>query len=180
MKMLSTRKPLRRTKGFERPGLALVSDEDIEARHDARQQRLASLMLVKVRKTAPLEISTEVVAVPKDDAIEYEPYRRLVATLPCAYCGIEGYSQHAHENENKGKGLKLDDRRAMALCCTRPGVEGCHVPFDQYRLLPGGRAAHVEKGKLWSAQTRQQLRREGRWPPRLPYLPGEEELVPDG
>ncbi|TYK74346.1 hypothetical protein FSY45_19485 [Comamonas sp. Z1] len=177
--MLTVRKSMKRT-GFKPRGLALVTPEDIEARHEARQQRLAALMLVEVRETAPLNISTEVVAVPKEDAIEYEPYRRLVAKLPCMFCGIEGYSQHAHENENKGKGLKLDDRRAMALCCTRPGIEGCHVAFDQYRLLPGGRDAHVEQGKLWSAQTRQQLRREGRWPAKLPHMPGEEELAFDG
>ena len=69
-----------------------------------------------------------------------EAYRRAVASLPCAHCGIEGYSQHAHENDGKGKGMKVDDRRAMPLCCTRPGIEGCHAAFDGYHLLPGRRS----------------------------------------
>lgn len=107
----------------------------------------------------------------KEDPARSEAYRRLVAALPCAHCGVVGYSQHAHENENKGKGLKLDDRRAMPLCCERPGMEGCHAQFDQYRLLPGGRAAHIAAGKRWAAQTRQKIFSLGQWPKRLPLFP---------
>jgi hypothetical protein len=44
------------------------------------------------------------IAVRKEKAIESEPYRRLVAQLPCMWCGIEGYSQHAHLNYGKGLG----------------------------------------------------------------------------
>lgn len=157
------RTPMKRS-GFKPRELPHLAPEDIEAKHEARQQRLAALMNVEVRKTAPLVIAEKVVAVPKEEIVRSERYRRLVASLPCIFCGIAGYSQHAHENDGKGKALKLDDRRAMPLCCTRPGIEGCHVAFDQYRLLPGGRDEHHEQGRIWSSQTRQHLRNAGLWP----------------
>ena len=104
----------------------------------------------------------------KDAPVRSEAYRRAVASLPCAYCGIEGYSQHAHENDGKGARMKVDDRRAMPLCCTRPGIEGCHVAFDQYRLVPGGREAHIALGRALAEQTRNRLNAMGLWPKGLP------------
>lgn len=111
-----------------------------------------------------------VAAVPvlKDDALRSEPYRRLVAAMPCAHCRIEGLSQHAHENLGKGLGLKVDDRKGMPLCCTQPGREGCHEQFDQGRLLPGGREAHREAGARWAAETRADIINKGQWPAKLP------------
>ena len=106
--------------------------------------------------------------VEKSAPVRSEAYRRLVASLPCAYCGIEGYSQHAHENDGKGARLKVDDRRAMPLCCSRPGIEGCHVAFDQYRLVPGGRDAHADLGRALAEQTRSRLNALGLWPAGLP------------
>ena len=106
--------------------------------------------------------------VAKAAPVRSEAYRRAVASLPCAYCGIEGYSQHAHENDGKGARLKVDDRRAMPLCCSRPGIEGCHVAFDQYRLVPGGREAHHAQGRAWAAQTRKTLTDTGLWPKSVP------------
>lgn len=106
--------------------------------------------------------------VTKDAPVRSEAYRRAVASLPCAYCGIEGYSQHAHENDGKGARLKVDDRRAMPLCCSRPGIEGCHVAFDQYRLVPGGRDAHADLGRALAEQTRSRLNALGLWPKGLP------------
>lgn len=132
----------------------------------AAAQALSNAARGQVQGSAPV-FSDQVVGVPKENAVEHEGYRRLVASFPCAHCGIEGYSQHAHENENKGKSLKLDDRRAMALCCARPGVEGCHTPFDQYRLLPGGREAHVEQGRIWAAEARARIEALGLWPKNL-------------
>lgn len=105
---------------------------------------------------------------PKENAVRSEEYRRLVAALPCAHCGIHGISQHAHENEQKGKSLKLDDRRAMPLCADQPGREGCHKKFDEYRLFPGGREAHVAFGKLWAKETRVHIRVSLTWPKNLP------------
>lgn len=106
--------------------------------------------------------------IPKENAIHHEGYRRLVAARPCIHCGKPDRSQHAHENEQKGKSLKLDDRRAMPLCADEPELEGCHTKFDQYRLLPGGREAHIEQGKRWAAQTRVDIMTAGLWPKRLP------------
>lgn len=114
---------------------------------------------------------------PKENSIEHEGYRRLVAARACINCGRVGRSQHAHENEGKGKAMKLDDRRAMPLCCDEPGAEGCHTKFDQYRLLPGGREAHVEQGKRWAAQTRIDIMAAGLWPARLPLWPAETEIL---
>lgn len=114
--------------------------------------------------------------VEKESAVRSETYRRLVASLPCIHCGKVGRSQHAHENDGKGKGLKLDDRRAMPLCADEPGAAGCHTLFDQYRLLPGGRQAHVEKGREWAARTRAWLVERDLWPPVLPMWPSDERL----
>lgn len=105
---------------------------------------------------------------PKDYAVRSEAYRRAVSCLPCIYCGIVGYSQHAHANEGKGMGLKADDRRGFPLCCSRPGVEGCHAAFDHYHLLVGGREAHRDAAERWAARTRTVIRKAGRWPRNLP------------
>tara|TARA_R110000868_G_scaffold50475_1_gene161297 strand:+ start:507 stop:833 length:327 start_codon:yes stop_codon:yes gene_type:complete len=60
-------------------------------------------------------------------------YRRWVASTACRNCGIEGYSQAAHPNQGRGLGQKTDDRLVFALCCTRPGILGCHAEHDQLR-----------------------------------------------
>lgn len=68
-------------------------------------------------------------------AFRSEQYRRLVASLPCVRCGIEGYSQAAHGNSlhfGKGRGLKSSDAALFPLCCNRPGTQGCHERHDQY------------------------------------------------
>ena len=107
-------------------------------------------------------------ALQKDAPARSEAYRRIVAAMPCAHCGIAGYSQHAHANAGKGKGIKTDDRMGFPLCAARPGVEGCHAAFDQYRLLAGGRDGHAAAGERWAAQTRAAVERAGKWPERLP------------
>lgn len=171
--MLTSRTPMKRT-GFKRAGTSAGSDF-----HTQREQRLAERAARAIACASPSPDNVEMVAandleymsaapVEKENPLRSEPYRRLVAALPCAYCRIEGYSQHAHENEGKGARMKVDDRRGMPLCCTRPDIEGCHVAFDQYRLLPGGREAHHAQGSAWAAQTRAQIKESGRWPKKLP------------
>ena len=124
-----------------------------------------------VPRAANMGLGTTAAApIPKAAPVRSEPYRRAVASLPCAYCGIEGYSQHAHENDGKGARMKVDDRRAMPLCCSRPGIEGCHVAFDQYRLVPGGRDAHAELGRALAEQTRNRLNALGLWPAGVPQF----------
>lgn len=156
--MLSRRTPMKRT-GFSRklPPMAV-----------AERPPRAMPTLDPSRFRLPQPVSGDVVAMPKEAAQESEPYRRLVAAMPCVHCGIQGYSQHAHLNLGKGLALKTDDRTGFPLCCTRPDEEGCHVRFDQYRLFPGGADAHHEAGKAWGAQTRAQIRESGQWPKRLP------------
>ena len=67
------------------------------------------------------------VLVPKAAYLRSEQYRRLVAGLPCAHCGIEGHSQAAHSDAaGKGAMIKSSDDTCYPLCADRPGVVGCH------------------------------------------------------
>lgn len=167
--MLTRSAPMKRT-GFK-PRVASTT----YARPSDREQRLADRAHAAMKNVVPRAAvmgGCTGPAAPKEPApLRSEKYRRAVASLPCAHCGIAGYSQHAHENDGKGKGQKVDDRRAMPLCCTRPGIEGCHVAFDQYRLVPGGRAAHVALGRAMAARTRLDLLTLGLWPAGVPLFP---------
>lgn len=62
----------------------------------------------------------------KSRPLRSKAYRQWVASHDCFGCGVEGYSQCAHEEQGKGMALKSDDRRSFPLCCTRPGIVGCH------------------------------------------------------
>lgn len=114
----------------------------------------------------PIETMHE--AIEKENPVRSEAYRRLVAAMPCACCGSVGRSQHAHTNAGKAKGMKNDDRDAMPLCADGIGLVGCHTLFDQYRLILGGREAHVAIGSRWAAETRAQIEASGLWPANLP------------
>jgi len=83
-----------------------------------------------------------------------EAYRRWVASLPCFECRIAGYSNAAHPNSGKAKGVKLSDAACFPLCVDRPGVKGCHPKFDQYELVP--RAAMPEYESRALGWTRRQ------------------------
>lgn len=97
----------------------------------------------------------------KESRVKHEGYRRLVAALPCVYCGIHGYSQAAHPPPT-GKGIKEDDRECFPLCCTRPGITGCHFEFDQYRLIP--KDDMRRQAAEWGNETRETIERNGDWP----------------
>lgn len=192
--MLMRRAPLKPGKGFKsRSGWAGAGlrDEQDEGHHcepgqaESREQRLAeraarqiesalaTASMVPGNVTMAPGAGTTGIAVLKEHAIESEPYRRLVAELPCFWCGISGYSQHAHLNYGKGLGLKTDDRTGFPLCCSRPGIEGCHVAYDNYRLLEsGGREAHREYGIEAGRFTREQILKAGLWPKKLPLWQG--------
>jgi len=156
--------------------------EQSEDRHAARAAR----QMTSARETKELITRVGLAAlvsqdepsctpVEKENAIQHEGYRRLVADMDCMWCGRQGRSNHAHENENKGKGLKLDDRRAMPLCVDDMGKTGCHTAFDQYALVDGGRDAHVQLGKAMAAHTRQIIKVTGRWPKNLPPWSEQDE-----
>jgi hypothetical protein len=69
----------------------------------------------------------------KRPTAETAHFRRVVM-LPCACCGIAGYSQAAHSNryqDGKGASLKAHYLATFPLCCSRPGIPGCHVNHDQ-------------------------------------------------
>jgi hypothetical protein len=104
---------------------------------------------------------------PKQNVIRSEPYRRLVSARPCKACGIQGHSQAAHVPPD-GKGIKQDDREIFALCCTRVGIPGCHVDFDQYRMFSKLKARII--GRAWAADTRRAIVAAGMWPKNLPKL----------
>lgn len=108
-------------------------------------------------------------AQPKTEAIRSEPYRRLVAAMPCKACGIQGYSQAAHLPPD-GKSVKQDDRLIFALCSTRPGITGCHVEFDQYRMFSHEVALTV--GMAWAMDTMRAIEAAGDWPKNLPLWKG--------
>ena len=113
------------------------------------------------------------VPVEKERAIVSEPYRRLVAALPCMVCGMAGISQAAHPNTGKGAGIKTDDRLCFPLCCDQPGRQGCHPKFDQHALYTRDQRRELEPA--WGAQTRAQILAAGTWPPRLPLFVESEQ-----
>jgi hypothetical protein len=113
-----------------------------------------------------------VIAFPKTTATRSQKYRRIVASMPCKACGIQGYSQAAHPNAGKAKGSKADDRAVFALCAARPGIKGCHQKFDEYEL--GGRHAQSLMERAWGADTRRQITAQGHWPKNLEQI-GETE-----
>ena len=111
----------------------------------------------------------------KDMPLRSEPYRRLVASLPCICCGIGGSSQAAHPNSAKGMGTKADDRLCFPLCADRPGVRGCHSKFDQGAMLTKEERKAAEL--KWGKDTRDVIRRVGLWPDGLPAWTADDEAA---
>lgn len=94
------------------------------------------------------------VSVPKADVMRSEPYRRLVASLPCIACCAAGYSMAAHGNTGKGMGRKSCDTTCMPLC--GPRANDCHAAFDEGRMFTKSQRREIEP--LWANQTRMRLR----------------------
>lgn len=107
------------------------------------------------------------VACPKTKAVRSEKYRRLVAALPCANCGLPGHSQAAHPNTGKGAGRKADDNLCFPLCGPRTGEAGCHARFDQGAMYTKAQRRDLEV--RWGRQTAETIKRQGKWPMSLPY-----------
>lgn len=91
----------------------------------------------------------------KTAPVRNEAYRRAVATLPCAICGVPGYSQAAHANQGKGMGMKACDLTCFPACGPRPGFQGCHAALDQGALFL--KAARRELEPVWAADTQRRL-----------------------
>jgi hypothetical protein len=92
---------------------------------------------------------------PKTKGFRSESYRRRVAELPCALCGIIGYSQCAHSDEGKGMAMKSDDRTCYPACGPRLGIQGCHYFIGTSGTLT--KAARRDMEKRFAAETRQKL-----------------------
>ena len=110
--------------------------------------------------------TTPVVQVPKAAPVRNEAYRRAVASLPCAICGMPGYSQAAHGSEGKGMGIKACDLTLFPACCDRPGVRGCHSQLDQGAMFT--KAVRRELEPVWAADTQRRILAMGLWPKNLP------------
>lgn len=72
---------------------------------------------------------------PKDNPIRSEAYRRLVAAMPCAICGIQGYSQAAHGDFGKGLGIKSTDLSCFPACGPHDGRTGCHYQIGTAGIM---------------------------------------------
>lgn len=132
-------------------------------------------VFVPVQMAAPTPVqggvwtptSDVVIALPKQNAIESEPFRRLVAAMPCIYCNLADHSQAAHPPPT-GKGIKEDDRECFPLCCCRPLVPGCHFRFDQYQIFPSEVIREVAAD--WGKRVRSEILQAGAWPAGLPLF----------
>lgn len=149
---------------------------ELRAKSDARKAANMAGLMVPARTVARGVLArclNTVLAAPKDpEPIRSEPYRRLVAALPCSACRIEGFGQAAHPPP-KAKGKKECDLDIFSLCCARPGVPGCHYLFDTMQLIP--RAAMRYEAEKWARQTRARIKADGNWPAGLHYPDGAPE-----
>ena len=112
-------------------------------------------------------------SIPKSQPVRSEAYRRVVASLPCFACGIQGRSQAAHPNTGKTKGVKTCDSLIFPMCCVSGNDH--HRQFDQYELVPrADMQAYEEAAHRWTVAT---LQARGMWPASMPkpiYQPEEE------
>lgn len=125
-----------------------------------REQRLAERALRAINSVAPRAASmglatTAAAPIHKAAPVRSEAYRRVVSTLPCAICGVHGYSQAAHANTGKGMGMKACDLTCFPACGPRPGFQGCHAALDQGALFL--KAVRRELEPVWEADTQRSL-----------------------
>lgn len=151
-------------------------EEHAKRRAMERAANMASLVSTAGGRRGTYAGGTSGVAVEKDNTVQCEEYRRLVAQLPCKHCGIHGYSQAAHPNTGKATGKKLiDDRLCFPLCTVHPVsggfVRGCHERFDQGALYLKEARRLIEPA--WGADTRRAIKAAGNWPKGLEEWSGE-------
>ena len=135
-----------------------------EARDPDRVRAVPTVTPGAFRAPQPVA-TTPAEPVNKDAPVRSQQYLRVVASLPCIACGIQGYSQAAHLPP-EAKGMKQSDLLTFPLCCTRVGIPGCHQDYDQYRLFP--RDAAMTVGRAWAADTQRRIQAMGLWPKNLP------------
>ena len=129
-------------------------------------------LTIRVNQSHTAEFLRSIV---KEAPVRSESYRRLVAAMPCAHCGIVGHSQAAHADFGKGARIKSDDRTCYPACGPRPdGSIGCHSLIGSTGAYSRDDRRRLESE--YAAQTRNQIRISGRWPVGLPYFEDETEL----
>lgn len=74
----------------------------------------------------------------KTPTFRSEKFRRAVASQECGACNSMAGSQAAHQNMDKGMGLKVSDARCAALCVN------CHRELDQ-----GTKMTREERREFW-------------------------------
>ena len=136
-----------------------------EARDPDRLRSVPTVTPGAFRAPQPVA-TTPAEPVTKDAPVRSEAYRRAVASLPCAICGVPGYSQAAHANQGKGMGMKACDLTCFPACGPRPGFQGCHAALDQGALFL--KAVRREMEPVWAADTRRKIQAMGLWLKGLP------------
>lgn len=103
-----------------------------------------------------------VVPVPKRIYVRDRDYRSWVASLDCMHCGISGYSQCAHSDDNgagaKGMGIKSSDDTSYPACGPHPRPDGSTDPGCHWLIGTSGRIPKAERRALeatYSAKTRE-------------------------
>ena len=89
---------------------------------------------------------------PKARPRRSEPYRRWVASLPCALCHKPGPSQAAHADAGKGFGIKAGDDTCYPLCADVPGFLGCHALIGSRARYTKQRRREIEEAAMKEVQ----------------------------
>lgn len=145
--------------------------------------RHANCDVIAIKQIAKLAVkpnyapSKTVVAIPKENALQHAGYEAAVRKLPCAMCGVVGFTQFCHSDEGKGTGIKTDCRRGWPGCGPHNGQPGCHWIVGTSGRLPREERRAFEARA--AQQTRQAVIAMGAWPKRLPLWiePTPEEVT---
>jgi hypothetical protein len=100
--------------------------------------------------------------IPKEKPWRSEPYRRLIASLPCAHCGRHGSSQAAHADLGKGAGIKSDDRTCYPACADSVMRQGCHALIGSAGMFTREQRRTLERRH--ACKTIAQVLKLGQWP----------------
>lgn len=117
---------------------------------------------VRATLRAPTHFAEPIV---KAERVESEPYRRLVARLPCWRCGVSGYTQACHGDQGKGMQLKTCDLTCWPGCGPHDEKEGCHefvgrrMPREERRTFEARAAADTQATLIALAGDDRKVRR---------------------
>lgn len=95
----------------------------------------------------------------KSAPLRLRKHLMVVASLPCANCGMEGFTQAAHTNFGKGMAIKACDSQTFPLCIY------CHAWLDHSGSLSKEERRITEA--RFVLKTRELLLRRCLWPNRV-------------